>query len=203
MADPEQSLTFQPDSCRSCGAGLDRRARFCSVCGTSVIPGESPAAAAGIRDLTDVEYMGFWIRLAAELIDQAIIVLAILLLVLITNLTQFAWVLAVPVIIYFVYKHLKCQTPGRKLLKIKVVNAKGEDVGFWRGAFRETIAKFVSAIFFYLGFLWVGWDKRKRGWHDHLAGTFVVRAQPNRPTSPQKSRRKIRRDSHRTCEGLN
>ena len=184
MPDPEQSLIFQTDFCRSCGAGLDRRSRFCSACGTSVIPGEATAAGANTistRDLADLEYMGFWIRLAAELIDQVIIVLAILLLGLIISLTQFAWVLAVPVIVYLVYKHLKCQTPGRKLLKIKVVNAKGEDVGFWRGAFRETLAKFVSAIFLYLGFLWIGWDRQKRGWHDHLAGTFVVRIQPNRP----------------------
>ncbi len=177
-------MIFPTDFCRSCGAGLDRRAHFCSACGTSVIPGEAPAAGAdaiSTRDLVDLEYMGFWIRLAAEVIDQVIIVLAILLLGLIISLTQFAWALAVPVIVYLVYKHLKCQTPGRKLLKIKVVNAKGEDVGFWRGAFRETLAKFVSAIFLYLGFLWIGWDRQKRGWHDHLAGTFVVRVQPNRP----------------------
>ena len=184
MPDTEQALDILTDSCRSCGGGLDRRARFCSACGTSVIPGETPAAGVNTistRDLADLEYMGFWIRLAAELIDQAIIVLAILLLTIIISLTQFAWALAVPVIVYLVYKHLKCQTPGRKLLKIKVVNAKGEDVGFWRGAFRETLAKFVSAIFLYLGFLWIGWDRRKRGWHDHLAGTFVVRVQSKRP----------------------
>ncbi len=181
MPDLEQTLHFPADLCRSCGAGLDRRARFCSTCGSSVIPGEAPAEGVGTRAADHLEYMGLWIRVAAELIDQAIIVLAILLLGLITSLTQFAWALALPVIAYLVYKHLKCQTPGRKLLKIKVVNAKGEDVGFWRGAFRETLAKFVSAIFLYLGFLWVGWDRRQRGWHDHLAGTFVVRVQPKRP----------------------
>ena len=178
MSDPEQALNFPNDFCRSCGAGLDRRARFCSTCGASVIPGEAPIAGVGTGSLVVLEYMGFWIRLAAELIDYALILFAIFLLELVANFSPFIWVLAVPVIIYFVYKHLKCQTPGRKLLKIKVVNAKGEDVGFWRGAFRETIAKFVSAIFFYIGFLWVGWDRRKRGWHDHMAGTFVVRVQP-------------------------
>ena len=181
MADPEQSLTFQPDFCRWCGSGLDRRARFCSACGTSVIPGETPADGGITRDAANLEYIGFWIRLAAELIDQAIIVLAILFLVLIIRLTEFALVLAVPVILYLVYKHLKCQTPGRKLLKIKVVNAKGEDVGFWRGAFRETIAKLISGLFFYIGFFWIAWDRRKRGWHDHIAGTFVVRVQRERP----------------------
>ena len=182
MPDSEQALDFLTDSCRSCGAALDRRSRFCPACGTSVIPGEAPANGVATRVLADPEYMGFWIRLAAQLIDDLFLFIAVVLLVLVANITEFIWVLAVPVIIYFVYKHLKCQTPGRKLLKIKVVNAKGEDVGFWRGAFRETLAKLVSAIFFYLGFLWVGWDRRKRGWHDHLAGTFVVQVQPKRPT---------------------
>ena len=137
MPDSEQTLDFPSDSCRWCGAGLDRRARFCSVCGTSVIPGEVPVDGVAIRDLADPEYMGFWIRLAAELIDYVFIIIAVILLQVVADFTSFVWVLAVPVIIYFAYKHLKCQTPGRKLLKIRVVNAKGEDVGFWRGAFRE------------------------------------------------------------------
>jgi len=27
-----------------------------------------------------------------------------------------------------------------------------------------------------LGFLWVGWDARKQGWHDKLAGTVVIKS---------------------------
>ena len=181
MIDPDQSLEIRSELCRSCGVGLDRRDRFCSVCGSPVIPGEVPAAGVAVQDQANLEYMGFWIRLAAQIIDDSFIFLAVFLLALIANISQFVWILAVPVIIYIVYKHLKCQTPGRKLLKIKVVNSQGEDVGFWRGAFRETLAKFVSAIFFYLGFLWIGWDGRKRGWHDYLAGTCVVRTTPKRP----------------------
>ncbi|MCH7621179.1 MAG: RDD family protein [Chloroflexi bacterium] len=126
--------------------------------------------------------MGFWIRLAATLIDYLFAIIANILLLLIANITPFLEVLVVAVDIYIFYRYLKCKTPGMKLLKMKVVNAKGEDVGFWRGAFRQTFAKFLSFIFFLLGFFWIGWDKRKRGWHDHLAGTFVVRVQSRRPT---------------------
>jgi uncharacterized RDD family membrane protein YckC len=32
----------------------------------------------------------------------------------------------------------------------------------------------VSALFFCLGFLWIGLNKRKRGWHDYLADTVVI-----------------------------
>ena len=35
---------------------------------------------------------------------------------------------------------------------------------------------FVSAFVFYLGFVWILVDKRRRGWHDMMAGTIVVQA---------------------------
>jgi uncharacterized RDD family membrane protein YckC len=33
---------------------------------------------------------------------------------------------------------------------------------------------FVSALPFCLGFLWAAFDRRKRGWHDKIAGTVVI-----------------------------
>jgi len=27
----------------------------------------------------------------------------------------------------------------------------------------------------FVGYLWVGFDPKKQGWHDHIAGTVVVR----------------------------
>lgn len=36
-------------------------------------------------------------------------------------------------------------------------------------------AAVLSALPLGLGFLAIGWDKRKRGWHDRMAGTYVVR----------------------------
>ena len=36
-------------------------------------------------------------------------------------------------------------------------------VGFW-----------VSSLVFYLGFIWIFVDKRRRGWHDLMAGTVMV-----------------------------
>ena len=34
---------------------------------------------------------------------------------------------------------------------------------------------FLSALPLGLGIFWVGWDAKKQGWHDKLAGTLVVR----------------------------
>ena len=88
MPDSEQSLLFPTELCRWCGAGLDRRARFCSSCGTSVVPGEAPADGLATRDLADLEYMGFWIRLVAQLIDDLFFLIAVFLL---ESVVKIAW----------------------------------------------------------------------------------------------------------------
>jgi uncharacterized RDD family membrane protein YckC len=122
-------------------------------------------------------YAGFWIRLGAELIDSALVAVAAGIMATVVSLAPTDWlsVLFIPVIIYGVYKHLKCQTLGRRILGLTVVNQAGEEVSFWRGTLRETIGKFVSAIFFFLGYIWVAFDRDKQGWHDKIAGTYVVR----------------------------
>ena len=33
----------------------------------------------------------------------------------------------------------------------------------------------VSAIAMFIGLIWVGFDKRKQGWMDKAAGTYVIR----------------------------
>jgi uncharacterized RDD family membrane protein YckC len=43
---------------------------------------------------------------------------------------------------------------------------------------------FVSTIPFGLGLFWIGWDKRKQGWHDKLAGTVVIRAPRHSQRTP-------------------
>jgi uncharacterized RDD family membrane protein YckC len=34
---------------------------------------------------------------------------------------------------------------------------------------------YVASIPLLLGIIWVGFDKRKQGWHDKMAGTVVIR----------------------------
>ena len=59
---------------------------------------------------------------------------------------------------------------------VKIVNSRGENPGISLAVLRETIGKFVSGIFLLLGYLWAGWDSRKRAWHDHISGTYPIRA---------------------------
>lgn len=37
------------------------------------------------------------------------------------------------------------------------------------------VASILSGNLIHLGYLWAIWDREKRTWHDHLAGTWVVK----------------------------
>ena len=77
--------------------------------------------------------------------------------------------------IYFVvFWTLIGRTPGMLLLGMKIVTGDGRRPGFARSLIRY-IGYFISALLFCLGFIWIGIDARKQGWHDKLAGTFVAR----------------------------
>ena len=86
---------------------------------------------------------------------------------------------------YVALTGLKGQTLGKMALGIMVVNAQGEAPGIRRAAFRGIVGKLVSEIVIFLGYLWIGWDEKKRGWHDRIARTYVVRA-PGRRERPTK-----------------
>ena len=40
---------------------------------------------------------------------------------------------------------------------------------------RELVGKFVSEGLVWLGYIWIGLDQNKRGWHDYIGGSYVVR----------------------------
>lgn len=41
------------------------------------------------------------------------------------------------------------------------------------------IGYYASTIPLLLGLVWVGFDARKQGWHDKIAGTLVIKAPKN------------------------
>ena len=63
----------------------------------------------------------------------------------------------------------------KMVLKLKIVDAgTGNKLTFGQ-AIGRYFAYILSAIPFFLGYIWVGFDKRKQSWHDKLAGTIVIR----------------------------
>lgn len=64
------------------------------------------------------------------------------------------------------------QTLGMRAWKIKILTVDRRPIG-WRQAAVRFFAALLSWAFFGLGFWWIAFDKRKRGWHDHLSKTAV------------------------------
>ncbi|WP_373083123.1 RDD family protein [Zhongshania sp.] len=159
-----------------------------------------------------LEYAGFWVRVWASIIDTVLFGLLLVPIFALTmgdaqwssierdgmhastmsfqsmSMTGAVSVLlnyilpALVIIVFWVYKSA---TPGKLLLKIKIVDAKtGAKPAAWQWLIRY-IGYYVSAFVFMLGFIWVGLDRRKQGWHDKLAGTVVISAKSVEPVQFQ------------------
>lgn len=63
-------------------------------------------------------------------------------------------------------------TIGKRVMGLVVVSKDGGSVSFGM-ALRRYIGYYISAVFM-LGYIWIIFDARRQGWHDKLAGTFVL-----------------------------
>lgn len=68
------------------------------------------------------------------------------------------------------------QTPGKRLMGARIVRTDEKRLNLWN-CVRRLVGYVISNILF-LGYLWVLVDNRRRAWHDHLAGTYVIYAWP-------------------------
>jgi len=67
-------------------------------------------------------------------------------------------------------------TPGMKAMGLKVVrDADGGPISTGQAVLR-LVGYWISGAVFYLGYIWILVDKRRRGWHDLIAGTVVIKA---------------------------
>lgn len=147
-------------------------------------------------------HAGFWLRLAAILVDGILIgaVNSIVMTPLLGqtfrmavsaesgDLTQFdlmAWIttfivsnIVVTVIswLYFAFMESGSMqgTLGKKLLGIKVTDMEGGRIGFGRATGRY-FGKILSGMIFMVGFLMAGFTEKKQALHDMLARTLVVK----------------------------
>jgi len=68
------------------------------------------------------------------------------------------------------------QTPGMRMAHVKVVRDVDGGPITMGPAFLRLIGYWVNGLTFYIGFIWILVDKRRRGWHDLIAGTCVIEA---------------------------
>ncbi len=65
------------------------------------------------------------------------------------------------------------KTPGKAIMGLRIVTARGKRPSLWR-ALRRLAGYLLTMLTFNIGFLWIMLSKRRQGWHDLLAGTYVV-----------------------------
>ena len=138
-----------------------------------------------------IEYGGFWIRFAAYIIDGLILGLVGLVLGIAfglgSALAEGSGVdpaaqslvsllnLAISVGYFAWFWTRSGSTPGMTLLGLQVVReADGATIGLGAALVRY-VGIILSTIALFIGLIWVAFDSRKRGWHDMLAGTVVIR----------------------------
>lgn len=145
----------------------------------------------------EIVYATFWYRLLATFIDSAIImIVAIPLMVILLiwlapdfnsdsvvsiNDHRAFIIVLLPLYltgsIYSAYflPRKKGQTPGKQLLRIRVVKCDNTAITIWEAILRNVIGYQLSYLLYGLGFLWMFADKKSQTWHDHLSNTIVVR----------------------------
>ena len=149
-----------------------------------------------------VSYVGFWSRVFAQIVDTllgALIIVPLLYGLYGSGFMDFGKVVSspfeylssypprtgpldyvvsyvLPAVVIVAFWLTRQATPGKMLVSARVVDAAtygkigaGQAIGRYLGYY-------VCILSLGLGFIWVGIDARKQGWHDKLAGTVVIHA---------------------------
>lgn len=165
---------------------------FCERCGAYLA--YPPAAPYSLRSYyappPGIRLAGFWIRLAAFLLDLILVLLptfavlfGALLLIPLTLPEPASEIVFILILLLFPLTFLSYftlmtyfhgATVGKKLMKLKVISLYGQPMTFGKAALRETVGRYISSFLCYLGYFWVIFDPYNRAWHDHLAKTLVI-----------------------------
>lgn len=127
------------------------------------------------------EYAGLWIRLVASLVDYCLVlvVFALTLAFIFPQVPGTSWQalgieLVVAALCIIPFWSTLSASPGKLLFGLSIVDARTAKPPTVFQCFIRFIAAFVSALAVMLGIIWIGFDKKKQGWHDKLAQTYVV-----------------------------
>ncbi|KTG29981.1 hypothetical protein AWR38_09930 [Idiomarina sp. WRN-38] len=140
---------------------------------------------------------GFWLRLAAAIIDTIITQLGLTIIGVIIGIFVGIFMgaagspmgdiemvaggigYAIGIIgqwLYFTIFEISgwMATPGKKILGLQVTDLNGQQIGFGRANGRYW-GKIVSALILMIGFIMIAFTDKKQGLHDIMAGTLVIK----------------------------
>ena len=185
-------------NCSNCGAALESGAEFCGACGQRVAGAPGTAAGWPATTRASVAYAGFWLRLAAYLIDNVLLgfVLGNLLLrplmgrpggipaddpwYIFTNsspqITALMLLFLMGNWVYYAVSESSVwqATIGKKVLGLVVTDLNGNRISFGRASARF-FAKILSSMTLLVGFVMAGFTQRKQALHDLVAGCLVMK----------------------------
>ena len=146
--------------CRQCGTSIRQGVEFCPNCGTDQ------------EVIKDSDCAGLFPRVGAAIID-ALPPLAVTGIIFpIFDIPGVFLLLLVGYHALFTYK--MGRTLGKKILGIQVVNLNGEPPSLKQILLREIVGKLFIFFTLFIGFLWIIWEPKRRGWHDYLGNTCVT-----------------------------
>ena len=181
--------------CAGCHAVNSAAAQYCYKCGLPL----PQTLSTGYEN--PMRYAGFWIRLVAYIIDAMLIgiVADMVTIPLFFHYIGFSfdynsWLSSgtIPAgfwiyylwsflivflfgVIYYTFAIGKWgRTVGKMAVKIKVVKTDGSRVSYWR-AFGRGIAFYLNQFTLGLSFLIIAFMSKKRGLHDYIADTVVIK----------------------------
>ena len=146
------------------------------------IPADDVAVAGG----GELEYAGFWSRVAALIVDNAIVMifgLALLIAAAFVGagavaIANVAWMLVAILYWPLMESSERQATLGKQLLGIQVTDANGARLTFVRSLLRN-LAKIISSLPLGLGYVLAAFTARRQALHDILAKCLVVRSGPS------------------------
>jgi uncharacterized RDD family membrane protein YckC len=83
--------------------------------------------------------------------------------------------IAIGEVYLLVFHIVRGRTLGMQVMKLKVIDVYG-DPPSPRRCVARCAGYLACAATLFLGFLWIGFDSEKRGLHDWIAGTYVIKA---------------------------
>ncbi|MFA6992200.1 MAG: RDD family protein [Candidatus Gracilibacteria bacterium] len=138
----------------------------------------------------EFKYAGFWIRFLAMIIDG--IILGVIGSLLFPGSGNYVTMSAdggfqmdfsanfvgpqtiIPILYTLAFWIWKGATPGKMALGLRIIEQDGSKLS-WQKALLRYVGYIVSGLTLCIGYLWVGFDKKKRGFHDMIAKTYVVK----------------------------
>jgi uncharacterized RDD family membrane protein YckC len=137
---------------------------FCGICGSRV------------SKTGGVEYAGFWMRFLAAIIDGIILGIfqGVLTLAITDPVSRFGLNLMVSFVYTVGFWIAEGATPGKMAMGCRITSADGEPLSAGQAVGRY-FAQFLNVLTLGIGYLMIAFTPEKRGLHDYVAGTVVIK----------------------------